>query len=171
VHPLQGQTGGSRRVPDLGCEQDGENSPSNFAIASRVRKLVWGQALSWTRNMYSMFRLQRTPRITCRFCYAARDVLRSRGKEFYNSGIQRLAHCWKNCVESDGKFVEKWRHKCKDIRMIHVNVNVIAITFSKKKKRKALLSHRPSYYLKMNKFMKDYFLKCWINQSRKFLSL
>jgi hypothetical protein len=24
VHPLQGKTGGSRRVPDLGCEQDGE---------------------------------------------------------------------------------------------------------------------------------------------------
>jgi hypothetical protein len=24
VHPLQGQTGGSRRVPDLGCEQNGE---------------------------------------------------------------------------------------------------------------------------------------------------
>jgi hypothetical protein len=24
VHPIRGQTGGSRRVPDQGCEQDGE---------------------------------------------------------------------------------------------------------------------------------------------------
>jgi hypothetical protein len=30
VHHLRGQTGGSRRVPDLGCEQDVENSPSHF---------------------------------------------------------------------------------------------------------------------------------------------
>jgi hypothetical protein len=30
VHPLQGQTGGSCREPDLGCEEDGKNSPSHF---------------------------------------------------------------------------------------------------------------------------------------------
>jgi hypothetical protein len=30
VHPLQGQTDGSRRVPDLSCKQVGENSPSHF---------------------------------------------------------------------------------------------------------------------------------------------
>jgi hypothetical protein len=27
-HPSQGQTAGSRRVPDLGCEQDGEEQPT-----------------------------------------------------------------------------------------------------------------------------------------------
>jgi hypothetical protein len=36
-----------------------------------------------------------------------RDVLRSRGREFYNPGIQRLAQNLKKCVENDGNFVEK----------------------------------------------------------------
>jgi hypothetical protein len=30
VHLLQGQTGGSQRVPDLGCEQDGEEQSIPF---------------------------------------------------------------------------------------------------------------------------------------------
>jgi hypothetical protein len=30
VHPLQGQTSGSKRVPDLGCEQDEEEQSISF---------------------------------------------------------------------------------------------------------------------------------------------
>jgi hypothetical protein len=41
VHPLQDQTGGSRRVPDVGREQDVEEQSQHiFATASRVRKVV-----------------------------------------------------------------------------------------------------------------------------------
>jgi hypothetical protein len=37
VHCLQGQTGGSHRLPGLGCEQNGKKSPSHFWIASCVQ--------------------------------------------------------------------------------------------------------------------------------------
>jgi hypothetical protein len=37
VHSLQGKIGSSRRVPDLGCEQDGEEQSIPF---SRLH-LVW----------------------------------------------------------------------------------------------------------------------------------
>jgi hypothetical protein len=30
VHSLQGQTGGTQKVPDCGCEEDGKKSPSHF---------------------------------------------------------------------------------------------------------------------------------------------
>jgi histone-lysine N-methyltransferase SETMAR len=36
-----------------------------------------------------------------------RDVLQSRGREFYNIGVQRLTQRWQKCVETDGDFVEK----------------------------------------------------------------
>jgi hypothetical protein len=42
-----------------------------------------------------------------------RDVLRSRGREFYSIGTQRLAQCWQKLVESDGDFVEKRPYNCK----------------------------------------------------------
>jgi hypothetical protein len=35
------------------------------------------------------------------------DVLRSRGREFYGTGTQRLAQRWQKLVEDDGGFVEK----------------------------------------------------------------
>jgi hypothetical protein len=39
-----------------------------------------------------------------------RDALRSRGTEFYNSGIQRLTQRWQKCVEDVGNFVGKQPH-------------------------------------------------------------
>jgi hypothetical protein len=35
------------------------------------------------------------------------DALRSRGREFYNTGLQRFIERWQKCVENDGDFVEK----------------------------------------------------------------
>jgi hypothetical protein len=40
VHPLQDQTGGNQRVPDLGCEQDGEEQSIPFLLLPHVHKLV-----------------------------------------------------------------------------------------------------------------------------------
>jgi hypothetical protein len=42
-----------------------------------------------------------------------RDVLPSRGREFYNSATQRRTEGWQKCVESDGDFVEKQPHNWK----------------------------------------------------------
>jgi hypothetical protein len=36
-----------------------------------------------------------------------RDVLRSRGREFYNTAVQRLTQRWRKCLENGGNFVEK----------------------------------------------------------------
>jgi hypothetical protein len=35
------------------------------------------------------------------------DVFRSRGREFYNNGTQRLTQRWRNCSENDVEFVGK----------------------------------------------------------------
>jgi hypothetical protein len=35
------------------------------------------------------------------------DAFRSRGREFYNTGIQRLTQRWKKCFENDGDYAEK----------------------------------------------------------------
>jgi hypothetical protein len=35
------------------------------------------------------------------------DVLRSRGRELYNTGTQRLTQRWQKCVENDRFFVDK----------------------------------------------------------------
>lgn len=58
-----------------------------------------------------MFRLGRTLRIRCRSLSkvprAARDVFRTRGTEFYKSGIQLLTQRLQKCVESGEDFAEK----------------------------------------------------------------
>jgi hypothetical protein len=36
-----------------------------------------------------------------------RDVLRSRGREFYNNDIQAHNHRWQKCVENDGRLCGK----------------------------------------------------------------
>jgi hypothetical protein len=61
-----------------------------------------------------------------------RNVLRSRGREFYNIGVQSLIQRWQKRVEMTGT-LWKNRHiieKCAWI--IHVNFTVISITFSNK---------------------------------------
>jgi hypothetical protein len=62
-----------------------------------------------------------------------RDVLQSRGTEFYNTGIQCLTERRKKCDENDGDFVEKQPHNCKKVSVIHVNLAVTAIKFSEKR--------------------------------------
>jgi hypothetical protein len=57
-----------------------------------------------------MFRLGQNLWMQCRslkFPCATHDVLQSRGREFYNSGIQHLTQHWQKRVENDGDFVEK----------------------------------------------------------------
>jgi hypothetical protein len=42
-----------------------------------------------------------------------RDVVRSRGQELYNAGIQSLTQRWQKCVENDYDSVGKQPHNCK----------------------------------------------------------
>jgi hypothetical protein len=42
-----------------------------------------------------------------------RNVLRSRGREFYSTGIQRLTQHWQKCVENDGDITQKLSYNCK----------------------------------------------------------
>jgi histone-lysine N-methyltransferase SETMAR len=44
-----------------------------------------------------------------------RFVLRSRGREFYNTGIQHLTQRWQKCVENEGDFVENSLIIAKDV--------------------------------------------------------
>jgi hypothetical protein len=39
--------------------------------------------------------------------HSFRDVLQSKGREFYITGVQRLTQCWQRCTENDEDFVEK----------------------------------------------------------------
>jgi hypothetical protein len=45
--------------------------------------------------------------VCLQFSCTARDVLRSRGREFYNTATQRLTERWQKCVGNDGDFVYK----------------------------------------------------------------
>jgi hypothetical protein len=60
-------------------------------------------------------------------------MLLSQGMEFYNIAIQCLTQHWQKYVENDEDLVEKWPVIAKDVRIIHVNLIVIAVTFSEKK--------------------------------------
>jgi hypothetical protein len=73
-----------------------------------------------------------------------RDVLRNRGREFYNTGVQRLIQRWQKRVENEDT-VKNSLIIAKDVWIMHVNLIVIAITYSEKK-LEALLSYRPSYF-------------------------
>jgi hypothetical protein len=72
-------------------------------------------------------------------------VLRSPGREFYSIGIERFIQRWQKGVESDETL---WKNILiiakKRERVIHINVSVAAVTFSKKKVLKALYSYLPS---------------------------
>jgi hypothetical protein len=89
LHPLQDQTGRSRTVPDLGCERTGKNSLSHFCDCGVRPGIVVKEKdvfrISVRTNSYGLL-----VAVCLTFPYAARDVLRSRDREFYNSVIQRL---------------------------------------------------------------------------------
>jgi hypothetical protein len=59
-------------------------------------------------------------------------MLRSRDREFYNIGTQRLTHRWQKYVENDGDFVENSIIIAQDVGIIRVNFIVIEITFPEK---------------------------------------
>jgi hypothetical protein len=88
-----------------------------FAVASRVRKLVWGCALSWRRRTSFMFRLGRTQRMYCRSLfevslYRSWCAPKSRQgilQEWRTATYSTLA----NYVENDEDFVEQYPHNCK----------------------------------------------------------
>jgi hypothetical protein len=55
-----------------------------------------------------------------------RDVLWSRGREFYNTGIQHLTQCWQALKMTD----TLWKNShitAKDVWIIHLNCIVIAV--------------------------------------------
>jgi hypothetical protein len=77
----------------------------------------------------------------------ARDGLRSRGRECYNIGVQRLTQRWQSVLKMTGTL---WKNSFiigKVVRMIHVNLIAIAVTFSKK--MVTLLSYCPLYVYKI----------------------
>jgi hypothetical protein len=61
-----------------------------------------------------------------------RDVLRSRSRKFYNTGIQRLAQRLQKCVDNYENFCGKNSLMIANIQIVCVNFAVTAITFSKK---------------------------------------
>jgi hypothetical protein len=87
VHPLQGQTGGSRTGPQLGCEQDGEEQSITFlrlphVCASRceVGHCREGEG---PLSCFGYDELYGCVVAVClKFPCTTRDVLRSGGREF-----------------------------------------------------------------------------------------
>jgi hypothetical protein len=118
VHHLQGQTGGSRRVPDLGCEQDGEEQSvphlrlphvcASWCEAGHCREGEGRLSCFGYNKLYG-----RVVAVCLKSPCTVRDALRTRGTEFHNTGTQRLNQRWHNCVENDGNFVEKSPNNCK----------------------------------------------------------
>jgi hypothetical protein len=97
-------------VQDLGCEQDGEEEPTPFfVIASRVRKLVWGWALSWRRRAYFMFRLRRTLLMCCCSLFKV-PLYRSWCAPKSRQGI--LQHWYAASYSPLAKVCWKWRGLC-----------------------------------------------------------
>jgi hypothetical protein len=99
-----------------------------------------------------MSRLGRTLRVRCRSLLkspcAARDVLRSRGREFYNIGIHRFTQRWQMCIGNDE---DSWKNSviiAKRCKIIHANFTLIAITLSRK--TEIVVSYRPSHFLVRN---------------------
>jgi hypothetical protein len=102
VHSLQSEAGGSRKVQDLGCEQDGEEqsvlflrSPhlcASWCEAGHCREGEGNISCFGSVELYGC-----TVAVCLKFSCTARDVLRSRGREFYGTGIQRPNQCWQ-CV-------------------------------------------------------------------------
>jgi hypothetical protein len=94
----------------LGCEEDGKEESVPFlrlpdACASWCEaghcREGEGRLSVRTKSADAL------PRFILKFSCTASDVLRSRGREFYSIGIQRLTQSWKKCVENDGDFMKK----------------------------------------------------------------
>jgi histone-lysine N-methyltransferase SETMAR len=66
-------------------------APSDCHLFGRVKCVLHGRHFAHDSELKQSFR----------------DVLRSRDREFYNTGIQHLTQRWRKCVENDGDFVEK----------------------------------------------------------------
>jgi hypothetical protein len=90
-------------VPDLGCEQDGEEQCIPFLRLPHVCS-VWCEAghCREGEGRLSCFVQDELYRCVVAVCLGfpciARDVLRGRGRELYNTGIQRLTERWQRCV-------------------------------------------------------------------------
>jgi hypothetical protein len=149
VRPLQGETGGSRRVPDVGCEQDGEEEFIPFLRLPHV-------CASWCEaghsregegrpSCFGYDELHACAVAVClKFPCTARDALRSRGREFYNTSTQRLTQRWQKYVKKDRDFVEKLPHNCKKCTNHPYRFIAIPIIFFEKI-LESLISCRPSY--------------------------
>jgi hypothetical protein len=113
MYPLQGQAGGSRRVPDLGCEQDGEKQYIPFlrlphVCASRCeaghcREGEGRLSCLGQDELYGC-----VVAVCLKFPCTARHVVRSRDREFYDNNIKCLTECRQDCAQNDGKVVEKY---------------------------------------------------------------
>jgi hypothetical protein len=109
MDPSQGQTGDSRTVPDLGCEQDGEEQCVIFLRLSHVcaSRSEAGHCREGEGRLscFGQDKLYGCVVAVClQFPCTARGVLRSRGRELYIC-IQRLTERWEKCDENDGDFV------------------------------------------------------------------
>jgi hypothetical protein len=150
VHPLEAQTGGSRRVPDLGCEQGGEEQYIPFlrlphVCASRCeagycregegRLSCFGQD-----KLYWCF-----VTVCLQFPCTARDVLRSGGTNFTTLLHSVLFNIGKTVLKTAGTLWKNSLIVVKYIRIIRVNFIVTAIPFSEKN-LDALLSYHSSVY-------------------------
>jgi hypothetical protein len=80
-----------------------------FAIVSRVRKLVWGRALSWRRSTSFMSRLDRTLRMRYRGLFKV-SLYRSLCAPKSRQGI--LQHCYTESYSPVAKLRWKWRRHC-----------------------------------------------------------
>jgi histone-lysine N-methyltransferase SETMAR len=74
-------------------------APSDYHLFGPVKDAVCG------------FHFSDDNKLKQSFC----DVLRSGGREFYNTGTQCLTRCWQKCVENAGDFVENSLIDAKDI--------------------------------------------------------
>jgi hypothetical protein len=62
------------------------------------------------------------------------DVLQSRGREFYNTGMRSLTQYWQKCVKMMGA---SWKNSLIITKNVQIHVNfftVTALTFSEEKK-------------------------------------
>jgi hypothetical protein len=95
VHSLQDQTDGSRTVPGLGCEQDGKEQSIVFLRLPDVCT-SWCEARHCREGegRLSCLRMNSTDAfvsVCLKFSCSTRDVLRSRGREFYNTDLMNSA--------------------------------------------------------------------------------
>jgi hypothetical protein len=79
--------------------------------ASRMRKPVWGRALSWRRRTSLVFRLGRSVRMRCRSLFKV-TLCRSWCAARSMQGIsqrckQDVNQSWQKCVENDWRLCEK----------------------------------------------------------------